>query len=132
LARTAVHARQTAADTDSAVVLRFLIKSGAAYGLSGATPDDLDDAGREMLAEVYAGDPIATAGELRLTRPESLRAGRLVIDLHEKEAPKAVANFLALCTGRRRLPKLRQWPGWHSWQRLQVVDGTVLAQERKG
>ena len=35
-------------------VCRFLAKSGAAYGLQGATPDDLDDAGRETLAEVAA------------------------------------------------------------------------------
>mmetsp|Transcript_70123 Transcript_70123/g.168023 ORF Transcript_70123/g.168023 Transcript_70123/m.168023 type:complete len:240 (-) Transcript_70123:100-819(-) len=89
---------------------QFLAKSGAAYGLQGANPDDLDDAGREMLAEVYAGDPAASAGELRVTKPESIRAGRLVIDLFEKEAPKAVANFLALCTGEKGVGKESKKP----------------------
>ena len=46
-------------------VCRFLVKSGAAYGLQGATPDDLDDAGRETLAEVALPAPSLQESQLR-------------------------------------------------------------------
>ena len=41
---------------------KFLSSSGVSYGLSGATPSDLDDAGKELLLEVYGSDPAAADG----------------------------------------------------------------------
>ncbi len=55
---------------------------------------------RYVKMQLYQNDPAAsTEGPARATPPASLRAGRLVISLYEAEAPKAVANFKALCTG---------------------------------
>jgi hypothetical protein len=82
---------------------KFLATSGANYGLSGATPSDLDETGKETLLEVshssralhdvarghvipllmckgiyvhfqvYASDPAAAEGPIRIDPPESLR-----------------------------------------------------------
>ena len=51
----------------------FLAGSGANYGLSGATPSELDDAGKELLLEVYGSDPAAADGPIRTELPASLR-----------------------------------------------------------
>ena len=53
--------------------------------------------------------------------PPPLRAGRLLVDLaFEQEAPKATANFRALCTGERDLDKA-------SKKRLYYKVGSLLA-----
>ncbi len=44
-------------------------------------------------------------GAATFTQPPSIRAGRIVIDLHDSVAPKAVQNFVCLCTGERGLGK---------------------------
>lgn len=50
-------------------------------------------------------------GTFRADPPPPLRAGRLVVDLaFEREAPKATANFRALCTGKRGLDKASKKP----------------------
>ena len=41
---------------------------------AGATPSDLDDAGKELLQEVYGSDPAAAEGPLRVEPPASLRS----------------------------------------------------------
>ena len=50
-------------------------------------------------------------GSFRADPPPALRAGRLVVDLlYEREAPRAVANFKALCTGEKGLDKASKKP----------------------
>ncbi len=67
----ALHSLLTRAEWERACA--FLAGSGANYGLSGATPLDLDDAGKELLLEVYGSDPAAADGPIRTEQPASLR-----------------------------------------------------------
>ncbi|KAI9022353.1 cyclophilin-like domain-containing protein [Hyaloraphidium curvatum] len=54
----------------------------------------------ETLPEAYRLDPAAmAAGEPALEPPAPLRAGRIVVEVFEKECPKAAANFLSLVRG---------------------------------
>eukprot|EP01139_Manchomonas_bermudensis_P014930 Amastigsp_a509198_26.p1 type:complete len:243 gc:universal Amastigsp_a509198_26:937-209(-) len=89
-------------DAQSAAYARgqaYMAEAGRNYGL-GTTLEDLDDAGRESIAEMYAADPSwAQRGPVRLVPPAPLRAGRLVIELYDDLTPKAAENFRKLCTG---------------------------------
>lgn len=59
-----------------------------------------------LLTEAYEADPTWNSkGAARFIRPASIRAGRLVIELNEDAAPKAVANFRCLCTGEKGVGK---------------------------
>ena len=89
---------------------KFLSSSGVSYGLTGATPSDLDDAGKELLLEVYGSDPAAADGPIRTEPAACLRVGRLEIELNDKEAPKAAANFRALCSGEKGISKESKKP----------------------
>ena len=108
---------------------KFLKESGAGYGLSGETPADLDDAGREMLMEVYGSDPAASSvGPAQVTEPASLTVGRLEIDLNEKESPKACENFKALCTGSKGMGKESKKPLHYKGTRFHRIQSGFVAQ----
>mmetsp|Transcript_12276 Transcript_12276/g.24689 ORF Transcript_12276/g.24689 Transcript_12276/m.24689 type:complete len:247 (+) Transcript_12276:1586-2326(+) len=64
--------------------------------LSELSTDD-----KEMLTEIYESDPRwqESKGPCRVEEPDAVRTCRFKIDLFEKEAPKASANFKALCQG---------------------------------
>lgn len=65
------------------------------------TEDDI-----ALLEEAYQADPSWNSkGAARFARPPSIRAGRIIIELFEQAAPKAVANFRCLCTGERGVGK---------------------------
>ena len=93
------HAAATAAYDRT---VSFLAASGAArVGLPPATQlADLDPDTAALLLDAYSADPSwAAKGAPSATPPPSLRAGRLIIELETAAAPRAVANFAALCTG---------------------------------
>ena len=78
----------------------FVRAKHAQLGLAGADLAALDDEGRELAKELYEADPSAAAqGACRTGAPAPLALGRLVIELDAGAAPKAVANFVALCEG---------------------------------
>jgi peptidylprolyl isomerase len=79
--------------------LSFWRARGAQYG-APPPPAQLDAASQDLLLEAYASDPASSAAGPALPNPPpTLRAGRLVLELYPEEAPKAVANFLALVRG---------------------------------
>lgn len=50
------------------------------------------------------------AGNISTEGPTALRAGRIIAELFDKEAPKAVENFKCLCTGEKGLGKSSKKP----------------------
>ncbi|KAL7749826.1 hypothetical protein RI367_004702 [Sorochytrium milnesiophthora] len=88
--------------------VRFLRDKGAAYGLSSTSasrPEDLDASSRELLLSVWDGErEYSSKGSARIDPPASLVLGRVVIAL-TGQAPKALDNFAALCTGARGFSK---------------------------
>ncbi|KAI8469230.1 MAG: cyclophilin [Monoraphidium minutum] len=90
---------------------QFLAAVGAPQlGLSSSL-GDLDEEGAAMLLEAYAADKAWSAkGRAQAAAPPSLRAGRVVCELFEKEVPKTVENFSCLCTGERGLGKASKKP----------------------
>ena len=83
----------------------FVAAEGGAYGL-GAELAALDEEQAALAAELYTSNPkYSSQGRMRTTPPASLCAGRLVIELHDEVAPKAVANFAALCSGEKGVSK---------------------------
>lgn len=70
---------------------------GLAPPLDALAGDQVD-----LLLEAYAADPAWVAkGPAVATRPPPLVAGRLTIECNDDAAPRAVANFVALCAGDR-------------------------------
>eukprot|EP00198_Chlamydomonas_reinhardtii_P000963 XP_001690298.1 peptidyl-prolyl cis-trans isomerase, cyclophilin-type [Chlamydomonas reinhardtii] len=64
-----------------------------------------------MLLEAYAGDPSwASKGDASTRRPADIRAGRVVVELYDKEVPKTVDNFKCLLTGEKGLGKSSKKP----------------------
>ncbi|GLC33065.1 Peptidyl-prolyl cis-trans isomerase 7 [Pleodorina starrii] len=99
---TALAAYQRAADWLAAV--------GPQYGLSGR-PEELDADGETLLREGYASDPAwAAKGEVSTSKPAPIRAGRIVVELLDKEVPKTVENFRCLLTGEKGLGKASKKP----------------------
>ena len=93
------HAAATAAYDRT---ISFLAAGGAArVGLpADARLEDLDPDTAALVLDAYSADPAwAAQGPPSTTPPPSMRAGRLIIELEADAAPRAVANFQALCTG---------------------------------
>lgn len=66
------------------------------------TPERLSDESKELLLASYHGNPKWNSqGQPLLMHPDPLLAGRLLIELYAGDCPKAVANFLCLCTGEK-------------------------------
>ena len=66
----------------------------------------LDSDSAALLLESYDADPSwAAKGPARVQKPAPLLAGCLVIELFDADAPRACANFRALCTGEKGLSK---------------------------
>ncbi|GBF90618.1 hypothetical protein Rsub_03190 [Raphidocelis subcapitata] len=104
----AAHAEQTAAHERAAA---YLAAVGAPQlGL----PDSLaalDDDGAALLLDSYEADKAWSAkGPARAAAPFRLRAGRVVCELFEKDAPKTTENFRCLCTGEKGLGKASKKP----------------------
>lgn len=74
-------------------------------------PDDdssLDESAQEMLREAFQSDPAwAAKGSLCFEDLAQVAGagGRLVVELFPDAAPKAVQNFLCLCTGEKGVGK---------------------------
>lgn len=95
----AAHAAATAAHDRT---VAFMAAGGAAR--AGLPPDaalaDLDADAAALVVDAYAADPAwASRGPSASAPPPPLRAGRLVVELERAAAPRAVANFEALCAG---------------------------------
>ncbi|KAG2493782.1 hypothetical protein HYH03_008002 [Edaphochlamys debaryana] len=88
----------------------WLAAVGAQYGLSGKV-EDLDEDSASTLREAYAADPTwAAKGEASTTKPPPIRAGRIIVELYDKEVPKTVENFKCLLTGEKGLGKASKKP----------------------
>ncbi|EFJ47518.1 hypothetical protein VOLCADRAFT_61255 [Volvox carteri f. nagariensis] len=82
----------------------------AQYGLSGK-PEELDADAATLLREAYSSDPTwASKGEVSTAKPAPIRAGRIVLELFDKEVPKTVENFRCLLTGEKGLGKASKKP----------------------
>jgi hypothetical protein len=72
---------------------------------------DLDADQRAMLVEAYDADKgWSSKGPPLAERPPPLRAGRLVCELFDGDAPKTAENFRCLCTGEKGAGKASKKP----------------------
>jgi cyclophilin family peptidyl-prolyl cis-trans isomerase len=81
-----------------------------------------------MLLDAYAADKTWSAkGPARIAPVAPLRAGRLVIELFEKDAPKAAENFRCLVTGEKGLGKASKKPMHYKGVRFhRIVKGFCM------
>lgn len=81
------------------------------YGLPEQMDQLENDEQRGILSEAFNSMPEwAAKGPLCFEDPGPASAGRISVALFMKEAPKAVENFLCLCTGERGLGKSSKKP----------------------
>jgi len=79
----------------------FFSQTGPQFGLTGAL-EDQDAESLSLIQEAFNSDPSwSRKGDFSAVKPAELRAGRLVIELFEKEVPKTCENFRCLVTGER-------------------------------
>ncbi|KAI9216881.1 cyclophilin-like domain-containing protein [Blastocladiella britannica] len=97
------------AQREYGVTVAFLRGRGSTYGLgTTADPSMLNQEQREMVASVWSGEReyASQSSEPRFDPPAPLVLGRIEVALADaKLAPKACANFVALCTGSRGMSK---------------------------
>lgn len=87
-----------------------LAHNSVQYGLPEQL-DQLESEQRDILSDAFSSMPDwATKGPLCFEDPGAACSGRIRVDLFKKEAPKAVENFLCLCTGERGLGKSSKKP----------------------
>ncbi|KAK9806996.1 hypothetical protein WJX72_009915 [[Myrmecia] bisecta] len=96
------------------------------YGLSGTLSQQNTD-NAALVEEAYAADPNwASQGPFSAEKPAPLRAGRIVVELNRQQAPKAVENFVCLCTGERGVGKSSGKPLHYKGNRFhRIVKGFV-------
>lgn len=73
------------------------------------SPEALDAAQQDILVDAFKSDPswCGRSSCLRLDNPDagSATGGRIVVELFPDAAPKAVENFLCLCSGEKGVGK---------------------------
>ncbi|KAI9469104.1 MAG: cyclophilin [Benjaminiella poitrasii] len=69
------------------------------YGLSSDSLDKLSPEDRETVVDILSTDPTAAHEKWLTDSPEPLKGGHIVIELNDKECPKASENFASLCKG---------------------------------
>lgn len=72
---------------------------------------DLDAEGQQTLSEAFECDPEwAPKGPMLFDDPGAGAGGRVVVELFEQAAPRAVNNFLSLCSGAAGVGKASKKP----------------------
>lgn len=96
------------------------------YGMTGSLPEQSDD-NLELLSEAFNSDPTwASKGDFAGRAPAPIRAGRVVIQLLDKEVPKASENFKCLCTGEKGVGKASGKPLHYKGSKFhRIVRGFV-------
>jgi hypothetical protein len=80
------------------------------FGVS-AVIEELDEEGKQLLSDAFEADPQwQKKGPPLFHDPGFRPGGRIVVELFQDIAPKAVDNFLCLCTGERGLGKASKKP----------------------
>lgn len=69
---------------------------------------------------------LAIQGEFQAEAPADIRAGRLILDLFDKEVPRTCENFRCLCTGERGLGKSSKKPLHFKVARLTIMCTSKL------
>eukprot|EP00455_Lapot_gusevi_P018206 TRINITY_DN1988_c0_g1_i2.p1 TRINITY_DN1988_c0_g1~~TRINITY_DN1988_c0_g1_i2.p1 ORF type:complete len:242 (-),score=34.34 TRINITY_DN1988_c0_g1_i2:67-792(-) len=87
----------------------FARTNGASYGMKTSVLE-MGEEEKEALKDIYLSNPALASLPIRLDPPQSLRVGRLVIQMLDDAAPKACENFRALCTGEKGVGKVSRRP----------------------
>ncbi|GAB4818955.1 hypothetical protein N2152v2_006001 [Parachlorella kessleri] len=105
---------------------QFLAQKGPQFGWP-ASVEELDKDSKEVVQDAFASDPTwSTKGSILLEAPAPLRAGRIVVELLDKEAPKAAENFRCLATGEKGVGKSSKKPLHYKGCRFhRIVKGFV-------
>ena len=84
------------------LAVQYLKQCGSMLGLLETELGNLDEESKDLLLEAFESDPNwKQKGRIRLTPPEDIRAGRLVLELFSDLCPKTCENFRCLCTGEK-------------------------------